>query len=68
LLEPSFSTLAVLFVSFVTGGVGLGTFVGKLVAWLFRMDRSLWGDLGGILGGLVGVGLFIGVVIGMVSA
>ena len=68
MLEPSFPTIAALFVSLVTGGYSLGNFVGKLSAWLFGKDRSLWGDLGGIVGGMMGASLFVSLVIAMVSS
>ena len=50
----------------VTGGYGLGTYFGKLLAWLLGRDTGSWGDLGGILGGIGGLGLYLGIVIGMV--
>jgi hypothetical protein len=68
LLEPSFPTIAALVVSLVTGGYSLGNFVGKLSAWLFGKDRSVWGDLGGIVGGMMGASLFVSLVIAMVSS
>jgi hypothetical protein len=68
LLEPSFEAIAILFVSLVTGGYGLGNFFGKLLAWLLGKDRALWGDVFGIVGGLAGVSMFISLVIAIVSA
>jgi hypothetical protein len=67
-LQPTLPTLAALFVTFVTGCYGIGTFLGKLGACLLNGDRAAWGDAGGIVGGLVGLGLYIGVVVAMVSA
>jgi hypothetical protein len=67
-LRADFLTLAPLFVLFVTGGYGVGTFFGKLFAWLLGRDRSLWGDVGGSLGGIAGLGLYLGVVVAMVSS
>ena len=67
-LEASFEAVGILLISCVTGGYGVGNFVGKLAAWLFGLDRSSWGDVGGILGGLVGLSLFITLVIAMVSS
>ena len=68
MLEPTFPTIAALFVSLVTGGYSLGNFVGKLAAWLFGKDRAMWGDLGGIVGGLMGSSLFVSLVVAMVSS
>jgi hypothetical protein len=68
LLEPSFQTIAALFVSLVTGGYSLGNFVGKFAAWLLGKDRAVWGDLGGIVGGMMGTSLFVSLVIAMVSS
>jgi hypothetical protein len=61
-------TLVALFVAFVTGGYGVGTFMGKVGAVLVKADRSYWGDVGGIVGGLIGLGLYLGVVVGMVTS
>ena len=68
MLEPSFETIAALFVSLVTGGYWLGNFVGKFAAWVLRRDRAVWGDLGGIVGGMMGSSLFVSLVIAMVSS
>jgi len=66
LLLADISTLVPLFVVCVTGGYGLGTYFGKLFAWLLGRDRGAWGDLGGIFGGIGGLGLYLGIAIGMV--
>ncbi len=65
-VQPSLPTLVGLFVAFVTGGYGVGTFFGKLLAWLFGRDPAKWSDLGGITCGLLGLGLYLGIVIGIV--
>lgn len=55
------ATLVSLFVAFVTGGYGLGTWVGKLLATALKRDRTAWGDVCGVYGGIVGLGAFLGV-------
>jgi hypothetical protein len=61
--DPSFESIATLFFTIVTGSYAIGTFGGKLLAWLLGKDRSAWGDMGGIVGGLFGLSVFLSVVI-----
>jgi hypothetical protein len=68
LLGADISMLAPLFVVCVTSGYGLGTYFGKLFAWLLGRDRDTWSDMGGIFGGIVGLGVYLGFLAGMVSA
>src|SRR2546429_3689647 len=66
LLLADISTLVPLFVVCVTGGYGLGTYFGKLFAWLLGRDRGAWGDLGGVFGGIGGLGLYLRIALGIV--
>jgi hypothetical protein len=50
------------FLSSVTGGAGLGTWIGKTAALIAGRDVSRWGDIGGVVGGALGLGFFIGFV------
>lgn len=59
-------TYVLLFLAFVGGGYGCGTWLGKLHATMIGGDRAYEGDIGGMWGGGVGLGLFIGVVLGKV--
>jgi hypothetical protein len=68
LLHTDISTLVPLFVVCITSGYGLGTYFGKLLAWVLGRDRAIWGDMGGIVGGIMGLGVYLGLLAGMVSA
>ena len=62
MLSANLPNLLSLAVAFVTGGYGLGTWLGKTLATLLDRDRAHWSDVGGVYGGIVGLGLYLGVV------
>jgi hypothetical protein len=67
LWESEFVILLAYLLAFVTGGYGIGTWLGKTLGSVLGRDMRFWGDLGGIWGGLAGFGVFIGVAIARVT-